>query len=341
MTTKTFARGKAITPKVFEETKKYLSFASAKDTASLLGISHGTVRLINRLDTFDDYLAYNEERRTNYSALEKSNLKDLSGEPLFWEVHSTLARVPIKLIAQKAGLSLDEVSAMKHAQDYEEYLRIKDTHKYSKARNNPGFNLMLRKAKQEDIRKRYAGGETISDLAKAYNLLKTEIQAVIDEPESKEPNSRTERTYHKINRAIAEMIQDAKKQRIPHEKISKVLGISPASVSRALTRTDWSITDAAYNRWMKNMLTGTDKKFYREGEDIYMFSLRKYLGLDEYPYWWRKRPTTSPVIVPTEEAEQPEPAPEPKVVSTTVPVKLEQDGKNLTLTINLNLTVAL
>lgn len=314
--------------------------------------------IIDRSETFDDYLAFNEERRTHYPILDNANLQELSGEPLFWEIHSTLRRVPIKFIAQKARLSLDEVSAMKQAKDYEEYLRIKDTHRYRPVgKNNPNI---INKYKQNDIRKRYADGETTEELAKAYSISKSEIQAIVEKPIEEPIRKPTRKTPRLVNRAIAEIIKEGKKQRITNQAIAEALGVSTASIWRALIRTDWSGTDNLYDRWQKHSLQYHERQYYREGEDFYMFSLRRYLGLEDYPYWWKKRQTTHLVIMLAEEVKpveklvetvetveeegvetEPTPEPEPKTTSITVPVKLEQDGKNLTLTININLTMAL
>lgn len=345
---------KAITLDVFDEVKRYLSFSTRKDTATALGLSLAVVGVIDRSETFDDYLAFNEERRTHYTILDNANLQELSGEPLFWEIHSTLRRVPIKFIAQKARLSLDEVSAMKAAQDYEEYLRIKDTHRYHPiGKNSPNI---INKYKQNDIRKRYADGETIEELAKAYGISKSEIQAIIEKPIEEPIRKPTRKAPRLVNRAIAEIIKEGKKQRITNQAIAEALGVSVTSIWRILKMADWSATDGLYDRWQKHSLQYHERQYYREGEDFYMFSLRKYLGLEDYPYWWEKRQTTHPVIMPAEEVKsvetvetveeegvetEPTPEPEPKTTSITVPVKLEQDGKNLTLTININLTMAL
>jgi len=267
-----------VTEEIFTKIKQALQTASKPDIADKFQLSLSTIYRIASCDSYDDWLQNIQEGRNNYGALRESRVAELSGEELFWEVHSMLRGVPARLIHQKARqLSLEEIYRMKKASDYEEYLQRPSMTTCIKSRVRIPVEI------RNEICVAYKEGMPIVDLAQKYGYEYEDIQRVLDSGPS------TERQREKLitNKAIADIIIDGTRQGLSYKKMSEELGISIATVSRVTrNKHTHSKSDAIFEQWSTGHLSTRDIEFYREEEDFYLFSLRKYLGKDDYPFWW-------------------------------------------------------
>lgn len=284
-------------------------------------------------------------------------LKSLEGEPLFWEVHSTLRRVALRTLKQWTNCSMQELYWMKKAEDYEAYLSCKDT-PVSSRRYLP-TQLIINNDLRDEISKRHQNGESINTLADTYGLSYEDIHNVLSDIRE---NPNRER-YCVINSAIAEIIRYGIARGVTPKTVANSLNISSASVYRATRNVfKYQKSDGIRKRYEEGKLLSAERRFVFPGENFYMFSLRKYCGLSECPKWCEtfvkggEEIESKPIEVKVEDPQQDEATEECKQEESvgkslhteksiqnekeiSVPVKIEKDGHNLTLTININLSL--
>ena len=332
-----------INAKKFDEIKHYLKIASRADVATMFGVSKSTINNVARCDSYEDYLQFRNIHANQYVALENSPLQELSGEELFWEVHSKLKNVPLRLIRTKVDCSIEELKLMKQAQDYEEYLTRKATGRLPLYR---GRAKMIPVQVIQEIRQRIADGEDIKDLAQYYGV---DLENLSRKLESfKQPATQGKRAF--INDAIEEIILDGLSQGISPMEIAVELGVSLSTVKR--TARGRRVGKSWREQYNKGRLSAICKQYVYPGEDYYLFSLRRYLGLDKYPYWWKKesvkveeaQPEERSIVElkPIQEPVDEESAQEQKVVETEpVEVSVKTDNGELKLVLNLTLNINL
>ena len=295
------SKNKPIVEETFNQIKKYLLSASVIDTAKATGYSRATVQNIKACEDYEDYLQWKADRRVNYPLLERSNIRDLSGEALFWEVHSVLKNIPIRLIRQKCSLTAEEIKAMKKASSYEEYLNA-PLEEYKEVGD------IVPKAAQQEICTWYRDGVKLQEIAEAYGISIKKVKRILDKELKTSSGSRKSRKSCKnLNPAIVEIILDGKEKRIPCSQIAKELGISIRSVyradkSRAQYRSVVSKESFEYAQKRGIELAGRYEA-PRAKDDFYSYSLRVILGKEEYPSWWGQKTKTEESMKNPKEAE--------------------------------------
>ena len=113
-----------VSPEIFDRIKYLGSIGSVGDVSSQTGLCKTTInKIVYHCDNYQDYLDYLQESKESLTKrIKEANLAQLSGEPLFWKIHSDLRNISAKRICEHTGLSYDMVRKMKESEDYENFL---------------------------------------------------------------------------------------------------------------------------------------------------------------------------------------------------------------------------
>lgn len=198
-----------------------------------MGVSAGTVGMISRCDLYEDYLELlNDRACRNDDKLRAMGLSGLSGEPLFWKIHSECRGFSIPNIASWSGLSQNEVRKMRQALDYQDYLKTN-----RKENNIVGRKPAVTQQGFNEVKQFLEDGYSDSDIIRLFNITEHCLTRI------KRANSYEKFRGHRtsdqrkiwINDGLKEVILDGNNAHISTQQIAEELGISPVSVARILT----------------------------------------------------------------------------------------------------------
>jgi len=274
-----------VTSQVFNDTKRLIaSYSSFSSVARVTGLSASTVGLINQCSLYEDYLALVKDRNEKAdNKLKAMNLRMLSGEPLFWKIHSECRGFSVPSISIWSGISKEEIRKMRRASSYAEYLRSNDNY----TRQKPERTTVSEKDFKE-IRFFLQDGYSDKEIIELFGCAESVLDEVKKYSTWEEYQNAKQKHHNKcvwINDGLKQIIEDGINQGLSNSQIAAETGVGFASVTRIRKGTHRGnpnlITEKTYNALKKNPSIITRKTLAEkisQSKNYKEFSLMYYAG---------------------------------------------------------------
>ena len=289
-------RLKKVTSEKFYRIKELGKVTSAANIVPLVGLSKATVcKILNHCEEYEDYLDFLKEYpEKTAQKLRDMNLRNLTGEPLFWRIHSDCRTIPNFRIVEHSNLSLREVKAMKEAEDYEQYINPKGAEMPTLHR---ATSRGITKVQFDEVKHYLAEGESPRTIADTFaiDLRSVERIARFDNYEQfrgtlGRPVRKDTRMKFAINDGIVEIVKAGYNAGLTTADIMRELPYSYIVLGRIKNnRRDWGSRTVSKEKFeeirdnpaLHRALAST----IRESDDYYTWSLRKYAGVKSVSWW--------------------------------------------------------
>jgi len=272
-----------ITPEVFNNIKELLACGSVKDVVEVSGFSRATVSIIKNCDSYEDYVESLKSRTIDKTVEKVKSLRltELSGEPLFWRIHSDGRNLSLGLLAAYSGLSRDVIKSMKEAPDYETFCAMTE-HKKAKV----FVKRALEESTKVQIRKMFEEGYSKAELASMFNVTLSEIEEIFEE----KPIMQRTKKRLQCNEGIVRMIVKGFEKGLTTREIQRELPYSTATINRArygAVGTAKGLTEDEFDRVKSGVITArtTNLQNAIQKAKTYLDFSANYYAKTKVPSW--------------------------------------------------------
>ena len=289
-------RLKKVTSEKFYRIKELGKVTSAANIAPLVGLSNATVcKILNHCEEYEDYLDFLKDYpEKTAQKLRDMNLRSLTGEPLFWRIHSDCRAIPNFRIVEYSNLSLREVKAMKAAEDYEQYINPKGAEMPTLHR---ATSRGITKVQFDEVKRYLAEGESPRTIADTFaiDLRSVERIARFDNYEQfrgtlGNPVKKDTRSKFAINDGVVEIIRAGYNAGLTTADLMRELPYSYVVLNRIKNdNRNWGTRTVSKEKFEKirnnPALYSALARTIRKTDDYYTWSLRKYAGVNSVSWW--------------------------------------------------------
>ena len=314
-------RLRKVTSEKFYRIKQLGKITSATDVANSVGLSKATVtKIINYCEDYEDYLDSLKdvsERATR--KIRDLHLDRLTGEPLFWAVHTDCRNFSITAIQRASGLSRGVIKAMKQTEDYEAYMKGE-----KEMPTNKTTSKGITKVAFYEIRKQLADGESIETISEVFGVDKRTVKKIAHYTSYPAFKRTRSRTCFWINDGVAKVIRMGAEKGLTIKEMQKELPYSRPAMHGILQGKPTNqrfISEEQYNKIREYPGTHKLGGSIAKSKDYMTWSLKKYARVKSVS-WLTDTVEPTPAIVK---------APEPyeKLKKRTEEALLEEEQERL------------